>query len=129
MAKRLTRHTQTPWRYFRQHDKGRYRTVFIIESDTRKLMFASEVWDLNSNPKWRRENPEAVREHRDTLREVEANVRLAAAAPVLQQIVADCEVYIERAVKGQTSSHENAVEMLKALRNALRLAKTGKNQH
>lgn len=120
------KHTKGPWRYRKEHDKERYRTTFIIDSDTRKLMLTSEVWDLNSNPKWRREHPEAVKEHRETLKEVLANVRLTAAAPTLHQIVSDCEIYIERAVKGKGSPHENAVMMLKALREALRLAKTGK---
>lgn len=122
------KHTQGPWRYFLHRNKERYRTIFIVESDARKLMFTSEVWDVNSNPKWRKANPGIVQDHRKTLREVEANTRLVAAAPTLHQIVTDCEIYIERAVKGENSPHENAVAMLKALREALHQVKTGKQK-
>jgi len=53
-----------------------------------------EVYCLNSNPKWRAENQEAIREHAETVAEVEANARLISAAPELLAALLECLPYV-----------------------------------
>lgn len=76
--------TPGPWRVNKHHaDKPDYKTYWVIESDTRRLMAELEVWDINSSQKWQNENPAAVKEYTETLNEVDANAKLMAKAPEL----------------------------------------------
>lgn len=69
------KHTPEPWSFSREHDKTRSRSFWWIESGTRKLMACLEVWDLNRDPKWRAAHPEVMKEHGETLVEVNANAQ------------------------------------------------------
>lgn len=89
-----TQHTPGPWKFFKDTRFGPWNTAenkqgnphyyqWWIESDSRKCMALLEVPYLNTDPKWRKDHPQVIAEHAKTLKEVEANAALIAAAPEL----------------------------------------------
>jgi hypothetical protein len=44
-------------------------------------MATMELWDLNHDPKWRKEHPDKVTEQAQTMAEIEANAALIENAP------------------------------------------------
>ena len=93
------KHTQGPWVFKKDERLGesgnKHADLWIIESKSRKAMAILEVWELNRSPKWRSENPEKIKEHSDTIAEVEANARLIASAPELLDALEACLVYMD----------------------------------
>ena len=83
----MSRHTPGPFRVLKDVRYGpsgsKYADQWWIDSDSRKAMALLEVWELNRDPKWRKANPDKVKERRATMREVAANAALFAAAPDL----------------------------------------------
>lgn len=77
----MNEHTPGPLRFWRNHNPApAYSTSWTLDSSSRRCLAIMEVHDLNSSAKWRAANPQAVAEHAETMREVEANARLIPAA-------------------------------------------------
>lgn len=76
-------HTPEDWKFYADTRLGPSGNVhyydWIIESDSRKLMAVLSVPEINKNKKWREEYPNKVREHEETLLEVEANAKRIVA--------------------------------------------------
>lgn len=74
-------HTPTPWKQYKTESCNPFHSgIFVIESDTRKGLAILELWKLNRDPKWRKAHPDAVKEHRETLKEVRANAAFIVKA-------------------------------------------------
>jgi hypothetical protein len=104
MMETKSEHTPGPWKYFTDTRYGPYKTdgkrgnphyhQWWIESDTRKCVAVLEVPYLALPPI--KHEPSVIIEHTETVREVEANACLIAAAPELLQVLKDCLQSLER---------------------------------
>jgi len=72
------KHTPGPWKALKS--KEQYKTRWVIDSESRACMAVIDVPDINSDKVWQVNNLDAVHEWKETLKEVECNVNLFAAA-------------------------------------------------
>ena len=110
-----SKHTPGPWRFILQKNpKPEYSTTWHIDSKTRSHMAVMTVWDISL----KHASAESLKEHEETMAEVEANAHLIAAAPELLETLIKALQLLR--------AHESSALLLAEIETTIQKAMGGK---